>query len=80
MKKYNTFNKSGAGRVGGMIVCDLCGKQTRETGAGESQFKMCRFCIEECELENEYSDGHITEEEYNAKIDANEAARAKGAQ
>ena len=41
----------------GAYRCCECGKLTRETGNGESQFGLCLNCKNEAELENEHSDG-----------------------
>jgi hypothetical protein len=54
--KYNRFKKQS-----GVYTCVDCGKQTRETGAGESTFELCRNCLNRAELSNEHSDkGHDT--------------------
>jgi len=47
----------------GVIVCISCGKHTRETGYGESQYEMCRDCIEDDEYNNLIADGQIAEAE-----------------
>lgn len=41
----------------GVYTCKCCGKQTRETGACESQVEMCLACMEEAEAENAEQDG-----------------------
>jgi hypothetical protein len=50
--------------------CGVCGKLTRETGGGESEVGLCAFCNEEGMLENARNDGHITEDQYEAKLAA----------
>ncbi len=48
----------------GAYTCGDCGKLTRETGHGESDCELCAFCFLSAMLENGYSDGHISEAEY----------------
>lgn len=57
MAKYNKFITSTAGLRGGVYTCEDCGKQTRETGASESNVSLCVDCYENAGLENEHSDG-----------------------
>lgn len=59
MPRTDRFSK------GGVITCLVCGRNTRETGEGESSLEMCRFCIKENEWENALSDGDITQEEFD---------------
>lgn len=40
----------------GCYTCRSCGKQTRETGEGESDIGLCRACQEEADWENIHSD------------------------
>ncbi|MCK5547657.1 MAG: hypothetical protein KAI64_01490 [Thermoplasmata archaeon] len=61
-----------------MITCVVCGRKTRETGMDETSLEMCRFCIKDNYAENEYSDGEITEQEYNERL-AEIAAERKAA-
>lgn len=43
----------------GTYKCSWCGKQTRETGDGESSVEMCSLCYEIAGVENMHSDdGH----------------------
>ncbi len=43
----------------GVYVCRSCGKQTRETGSGESSSLLCNICFNAGGLENEHNDyGH----------------------
>jgi len=51
----------------GCYVCSSCGKKTRETGQGESEFRLCARCNETGQDENSVSDGCMTEEEYFQK-------------
>lgn len=59
-EKFNKFIGSHIGRPGGVYVCDMCGKKTRETGDGESGCNLCRKCYNEAGMDNEISDGHVT--------------------
>ena len=54
----------------GTYKCSECGKQTRETGYGEADLGYCAFCLRGYYLDNELSDGHITEEQYNVTLTA----------
>jgi hypothetical protein len=56
--KFNRFAKGS-----GSFECEDCGKLTRETGAGESQFRLCRDCIEKAERENARADSDDFQEE-----------------
>ena len=47
MKTTNRFNKGS-----GTYVCEDCGKLTRETGNGESEFNQCKDCMEADQQEN----------------------------
>ena len=40
----------------GCYVCRVCGKRTRETGAGESSCELCLRCYEWAGIENHHSD------------------------
>jgi len=60
----------GAFSKGGVYTCDFCGKRTRETGEGESDLGICRFCYLEAGLINELSDGMITQAEYDEQVAA----------
>lgn len=48
----------------GQYQCIECGKQTRETGEGESQSKMCARCYGKAGDDNAVSDGQMTEDEF----------------
>lgn len=50
--------------------CDVCGKNTRDTGRGELGSGLCAFCCEEAGLENSLSDGHITQEQFDEQLAA----------
>jgi len=57
MKKYDHFQKGS-----GVYTCLMCGKQTRETGNGESSCKLCSACYDRSGWENHHSDeGHTAE-------------------
>lgn len=69
----NRFIKNDGVRTGGTYKCGDCGKQTRETGYGESQFKLCAKCYATANVDNMESDGGYTDEEIavmRAKIEA----------
>jgi hypothetical protein len=51
MKKNDRFQ-----RGSGVYTCGNCGKQTRETGAGESSVEMCRDCYVKGGIENQHTD------------------------
>lgn len=53
----------------GCFKCRECGKQTRDTGNGESSLKMCAFCVQQAETINELQDGYITEKEAEDKLE-----------
>jgi hypothetical protein len=46
------------GGPGGTYICRMCGKRTRETGQDESSCGLCKSCFNECNMENEHSDGY----------------------
>jgi DNA-directed RNA polymerase subunit RPC12/RpoP len=48
--------------------CFICGKRTRATGEGEEGAGLCRRCFTLAGIENQLADGHITLEEYTARI------------
>lgn len=52
---------------GGIVVCRVCGKRTRETGRGEGGCELCAVCLEQAGDENSVSDGHMTQDEFVAK-------------
>lgn len=62
--KNNRFQKGS-----GVFTCECCGKKTRDVG-GNAANGLCGYCLEEGEWENALSDGDITEEEYERKIEA----------
>lgn len=49
----NRFNKGS-----GTYKCQCCGKLTRETGDGESDYELCAKCNFEGLMENSISDGN----------------------
>jgi hypothetical protein len=51
MSKNQYFTKGA-----GSYTCYHCGKQTRETGEGESQFDLCASCYEWEGISNQHSD------------------------
>lgn len=52
--KHNHFAKGS-----GVYICRICGKQTRETGEGESDVRLCVDCWDSAGQENCHSDdGH----------------------
>ena len=46
--------------------CGNCGKLTRETGRGESQFMLCANCMEGEEYSNAHYDG-VHDDKYEPK-------------
>lgn len=52
------FIKAHGYRTSPVYKCLVCGKSTRETGEGESQFELCRKCYTEGGQENAHSDSH----------------------
>ena len=68
MTKTQRFQKSIRAGKSGVYTCDFCGKRTRETGEGESDLGICRFCYLEAGLSNALSDGAITQEEYDEQV------------
>lgn len=54
--------------TGGVYVCRVCEKKTRETGHSESGAELCAFCFEEAGLENSLADGIITQEEFDKEL------------
>lgn len=59
-----TFTRTGKT----VYTCVECGKQTRETGNGESGLELCAFCYDLAGWENSLSDGHIDEAGFNEII------------
>lgn len=53
----------------GTYICRDCGKQTRETGYGESDSGLCACCFRIAEWENALSDGSISEEEFDRIVE-----------
>ena len=53
--------------------CTSCGKRTRDTGAGEAQFKLCRSCY----LDQEYENAHDNGEHDDKYIESCELCRKK---
>lgn len=52
----------------GCYECISCKKKTRSTGNGDNEHaRMCVRCYEKAGDENAVADGHMTEEEFNAK-------------
>lgn len=59
-KKFDKFTR----QDGGLYVCRICGKKTRETGNDESGVQLCANCYDRCTLENDHNDyGHAQKEE-----------------
>lgn len=56
-KVYNKFNEHGA------YKCSECGKLTRETGEGESDYSYCVGCFLEMQEENQRADNRTVDEE-----------------
>jgi hypothetical protein len=52
MKRISRFTKGS-----GKYKCECCGKETRETGDGESSVNLCAKCYYEAGIENEHLDG-----------------------
>jgi hypothetical protein len=48
----NSQFKSGSG----CYSCDACKRQTRESGSGESNCRLCFECFERCSYENQMAD------------------------
>lgn len=72
-RSRSRFRSGRGSRKGGVIKCLVCGKDTRDTGHDEGSLEMCKWCIRKNEVLNSFSDGTITEEEYNdaiAKLEA----------
>ena len=49
-----------------VYLCGLCGKRTRDTGAGEGPVELCKRCYATCTADNDHSDhgaanGHTDE-------------------
>jgi hypothetical protein len=53
----------------GCYTCKICGKQTRETGEGESGCKMCLRCYTASLLENDLSDGGVLKDPFGRLTD-----------
>jgi hypothetical protein len=62
--KRNSKFKAGSG----VYSCDICGKQTRETGHGESSCGLCVYCYEVGGAENSHTDGWITRNEFERQV------------
>lgn len=76
-RNFSRFQRGFPGMKGGVYKCGCCGRMTRDTGNDEAGVGLCRFCNDEALLENSFSDGHITEEQYNAELAKIDAARKK---
>lgn len=50
----------------GQYQCIECGKQTRETGEGESQSRLCLRCWNKAGDDNAVSDGQMSENDFYA--------------
>jgi hypothetical protein len=55
-KQYTGFDRSKFAVGVGVYTCRDCGKQTRETGEGESDLEMCKLCFLKAGWENTLSD------------------------
>lgn len=62
-KNNNRFQKGS-----GVYTCRACGKQTRETGDGESRVGLCLYCWTKAGLDNELADGYIDQAEYDETL------------
>ncbi len=51
-----TNNRNARFARNGCYTCRTCGKQTRETGRGESSIRMCACCFEKSSAQNSVSD------------------------
>lgn len=56
----NKFSK----KYGSTYKCKCCDHQTRETGEGESDLRLCAPCFHVAGEENSFNDGHIDEVQY----------------
>lgn len=56
MKKYNRFSSNV--HTSPIYTCAICGKETRETGEGESSLELCKNCYIDSMAENEHNDNH----------------------
>jgi hypothetical protein len=61
-------NHSKFQRGSGCYACEICTRQTRNTGDQAMGSKLCPECWEAAGNENEFQDGYITEEELRAKL------------
>lgn len=52
----NANNRFNGGRMGAVFKCDICGKQTRDTGHDEASLGMCKRCLFECYVDNAAAD------------------------
>ena len=47
------------GRLGATFLCESCGRNTRDTGHNEGNFRMCKKCLFTAYAQNCHSDnGH----------------------
>jgi len=65
-KRRNTFSKMG----GTTYPCAVCGRRTRHTGVQSLGSETCPQCFDLAGIENEISDGHRTQADAQADIDA----------
>ena len=64
-------------RVGQKSQCHTCGKTIARSKYNADSFDLnyCPICYEIAGLDNSYSDGHITKEEYEREVKQLEAKR-----
>jgi len=58
MRNRSHFQKGFAGQAGGAYKCGCCSKLTRETGDGEADCDLCRYCFRDSGWENHHNDNH----------------------
>lgn len=63
----------------GCYECKGCGKQTRSTGRGDNEnVGLCATCYDKAGDENAVADGHMTQEEFDARWPAEKPAPKSG--
>lgn len=71
MRPRNRFIKGS-----GCYKCACCGKLTRSTGRGDNEnVDLCERCYDIGGDENAVSDGHMTQDEFDAKWPKEETAK-----
>lgn len=66
--KRTRSRNSNFGKGSGTYTCEDCGRRTRDTGGGEGDLRVCRWCMEIQMIENAISDGQYTEAQGAAEI------------